>query len=168
MTLQQLSGRLARWTMELQQNDFDIQYQKETLNRVAEALSRQPVSSSTNREPERAVVGDRDVEGAGPKDGAVRPLVEGVLIEPGKDIPTRRKLRSRSNGMKGYSKACKIGLENTLNTVCEGEAVPEHREIARRSYKEEVGTWCPSIYGRTCSTKRSMRLRTAIWALRRR
>lgn len=87
--------------MELQQSYFDIQYQKETLNRVAEALSRQSVSSSANREPE--IVGDRDVE------GAVRPLVEGVLIESGTDTPTRRELRSRSNGMKLE------GLQNRQN-----------------------------------------------------
>lgn len=120
MTLQQPSGRLARWIMELQQNYFDIQYQKETLNRGAEALSRQPVNSSANREPEIAVVGGGS----------------GLIESSGTGMPTRRELRSRSKGMKGYSTACRIGLKNTPNTVCEGEAIPEHREIARRSYKE--------------------------------
>ncbi|KMQ90703.1 reverse ribonuclease integrase [Lasius niger] len=36
------SGRLARWLFELQQYDFDVKYRRGTLNRVADALSRQP------------------------------------------------------------------------------------------------------------------------------
>lgn len=42
MKLHEPSGRLARWVMELQQYDFSIKYRKGTLNRVADALSRQP------------------------------------------------------------------------------------------------------------------------------
>ena len=37
------SGRLARWAMELSQWDFDIEYRKGTENNVADALSRQPL-----------------------------------------------------------------------------------------------------------------------------
>ncbi|KMQ89885.1 reverse ribonuclease integrase [Lasius niger] len=36
------TGRLARWLFEIQQYDFDIKYRRGTLNRVADALSRQP------------------------------------------------------------------------------------------------------------------------------
>lgn len=36
------SGRLARWLFELQQYDFDVKYRRGALNRVADALSRQP------------------------------------------------------------------------------------------------------------------------------
>ncbi|XP_050456461.1 uncharacterized protein K02A2.6-like [Cataglyphis hispanica] len=36
------TGRLARWLFELQQFDYDIKYRRGTLNRVADALSRQP------------------------------------------------------------------------------------------------------------------------------
>lgn len=43
MKLHEPSGRLARWVMELQQYNFEIRYRKGTLNRVADALSRQPV-----------------------------------------------------------------------------------------------------------------------------
>lgn len=75
MSLQQLSGRLARWVIELQQHDFEIQYWKETLNLVADALSRQPVGSSADREPEVAVVDDRTANGARPTEGA-NPVVE--------------------------------------------------------------------------------------------
>jgi len=41
MRLQEPSGRLARWIMDLQQYDFTIEYRKGTLNKVADALSRQ-------------------------------------------------------------------------------------------------------------------------------
>jgi len=37
------SGRIARWTLELQMYDFEIAYRKEQLNVVADALSRQPL-----------------------------------------------------------------------------------------------------------------------------
>ncbi|KMQ88587.1 reverse ribonuclease integrase [Lasius niger] len=36
------SGRLARWLFKLQQYDFDVKYRRDTLNQVADALSRQP------------------------------------------------------------------------------------------------------------------------------
>ncbi|KAL6419674.1 hypothetical protein ACFW04_011286 [Cataglyphis niger] len=40
------TGRLARWLFELQQYDFEIKYRRGALNRVADALSRQPVVSA--------------------------------------------------------------------------------------------------------------------------
>lgn len=43
MNIQQPSGRLARWALEIQQHDFDVVYRKGTLNKVADALSRYPV-----------------------------------------------------------------------------------------------------------------------------
>lgn len=38
------AGRLARWSIFLQQYDFEIKYRKGALNRVADTLSRQPLS----------------------------------------------------------------------------------------------------------------------------
>jgi len=43
LKLHEPTGRLARWVMDLQQFDFEVRYRKGTLNRVADALSRQPV-----------------------------------------------------------------------------------------------------------------------------
>lgn len=40
MSLKKPSGRLARWMLELQQHDFDIEYRKGSLNIVADTLSR--------------------------------------------------------------------------------------------------------------------------------
>jgi hypothetical protein len=40
--LESPSGRLGRWLFELQQYRFQIRYRRETLNKVADALSRQP------------------------------------------------------------------------------------------------------------------------------
>lgn len=42
MKIQQPTGRLARWILELQQYDFTIQYRRGKLNKVADALSRNP------------------------------------------------------------------------------------------------------------------------------
>ncbi|KAG5864784.1 hypothetical protein JTB14_006608 [Gonioctena quinquepunctata] len=38
------SGRIARWAMYLQQFDFEVRYRKGCLNKVADALSRQPLA----------------------------------------------------------------------------------------------------------------------------
>jgi len=43
------TGRLGRWVFELQQYDFDIQYCKSTLNKVADALSRRVASITKGR-----------------------------------------------------------------------------------------------------------------------
>lgn len=43
MSMEKPSGRLARWIMELQQHQFEIKYRKGALNKVADALSRNPV-----------------------------------------------------------------------------------------------------------------------------
>ncbi|KAL6433556.1 hypothetical protein ACFW04_006562 [Cataglyphis niger] len=40
------TGRLARWLFEFQQYDYDIKYRRGALNRVADALSRQPAVSA--------------------------------------------------------------------------------------------------------------------------
>lgn len=45
MNLQEPSGRLGRWILELQQYEFEIRYRKGALNKVADALSRNPVST---------------------------------------------------------------------------------------------------------------------------
>jgi len=37
------SERIARWALELHQNDFEIAYRKDQLNAVADAFSRQPL-----------------------------------------------------------------------------------------------------------------------------
>jgi transposase InsO family protein len=42
--LESPSGRLGRWLFELQQYDFSIQYRRGALNKVADALSRQPAA----------------------------------------------------------------------------------------------------------------------------
>lgn len=44
MNLKEPSGRLARWILELQQYEFEIRYRKGALNKVADALSRNPVN----------------------------------------------------------------------------------------------------------------------------
>lgn len=44
------SGRIARWAMYLQQFSFDIKYRKGVLNKIADALSREPLSTSNKEE----------------------------------------------------------------------------------------------------------------------
>lgn len=41
-TMDSPMGRLGRWKFELQQYDYDVRYRRETANRVADALSREP------------------------------------------------------------------------------------------------------------------------------
>lgn len=52
MKLQEPSGRLGRWILELQQHSFEICYRKGALNKVADALSRNPVSPPPDPEGE--------------------------------------------------------------------------------------------------------------------
>lgn len=47
--LESPSGRLGRWVFELQQYEFDVKYRRGILNRVADALSRCPKTSSTHK-----------------------------------------------------------------------------------------------------------------------
>jgi len=42
------SGRLTRWVMEMQQYDFEVEYRKGAMNRVADALSRTPMEPKEN------------------------------------------------------------------------------------------------------------------------
>jgi len=46
MKLDSPSGRLGRWILELQQNDFQVRYRKGAYNKVADALSRNPVENT--------------------------------------------------------------------------------------------------------------------------
>jgi len=48
-TLKSPSGRLARWQMSLQQYSFDVKYRKGALNKVADALSRDPATSDSDQ-----------------------------------------------------------------------------------------------------------------------
>lgn len=43
LRLKEPSGRLARWVLEIQQYEFEVEYRKGTANRVADALSRNPI-----------------------------------------------------------------------------------------------------------------------------
>lgn len=48
-TLESPTGRLGRWLFELQQFDFEIQYRRGALNKVADALSRQPEACAAQK-----------------------------------------------------------------------------------------------------------------------
>jgi len=48
--LESPSRRLGCWMFELQQYEFDVKYRRGTLNRVADALSRCPKTSSTHKQ----------------------------------------------------------------------------------------------------------------------
>lgn len=65
MKLQDPTGRLARWVMELQQHDFEVQYRKGALNQVADALSRIPVGTEEHEsEVDIAVLEQNPTAGA--------------------------------------------------------------------------------------------------------
>ncbi|GAA6084489.1 uncharacterized protein LOC114911879 [Tachysurus ichikawai] len=64
MSWPNLSGRLARWSLQLQDFDFDIIHKPGTCNQVPDALSRNPVlSCETQMEvlPDYAVIGGLDL-----------------------------------------------------------------------------------------------------------
>lgn len=58
LKLPEPTGRLARWIMEIQQYDFEVKYRKGVLNRVADALSRQPedlAAADVHTQPDNTV-----------------------------------------------------------------------------------------------------------------
>lgn len=55
-TLDNPSGRLARWSVALQQFDFEVEYRKGALNHVPDALSRQPISTVDGVSPGLAAI----------------------------------------------------------------------------------------------------------------
>lgn len=73
LRLKEPTGRLARWVLELQQHDFEVQYRKGVANRVADALSRHPVGVAEDTSIETAVCPLQLDGGPDAGDGPERP-----------------------------------------------------------------------------------------------
>ncbi|XP_032686576.1 uncharacterized protein LOC116851354 [Odontomachus brunneus] len=81
------TGRLARWLFELQEFDFEVRYRNGAANKVADALSRQPVVSSVSQ---IRCPWYQDLKRRGPRRRAMERMCSERAPKRGHPAPTRR------------------------------------------------------------------------------
>lgn len=165
---QKLPPRLIRWSLMLQEFNFDVQYKSGTHNKDADCLSRYPITSDSNSEPDLedddkifacTIISNGNIRTEQQKDKRITTLAQKLKILPTLNSKERKKLKNFafSNGglvcriiYQGKEKLLKPYLPTSLREIaCQNnhdDLTSGHVGFSKTLYKISERYYWPGMY----------------------